>query len=172
MKKGQTDTTQRTSRLYDRIGPVGRFDENRMGRGHTNRHTDGHRDYQHESAQLADSLKTPMINILKNLRPFQKYIFKIQREIIFFTFSNTDQTLQKKFRALIIQHYIRKLLSKLILDCGKCPNQKTCIFTSQHFPVWALPEVENQFLKQLSNKALYNYCSKKLLERFDQYLKK
>ena len=28
-----------------------------------------------------------------------------------------------------------------------------------HFPVGALPEVQNLFLKQFSNKVLYNYCS-------------
>ena len=35
--------------------------------------------------------KTPMVNHLKHLRPFQNYIFKIQWEIHFLTFSNTDQ---------------------------------------------------------------------------------
>jgi hypothetical protein len=41
-----------------------------------------------------------------------------------------------------------------------------------HFPVGALPVVENQFLKHFTNKVLYNYSSKKNLERFGQYLKK
>ena len=41
-----------------------------------------------------------------------------------------------------------------------------------HFPVGALPMVQNQFLKNFSNKVIYNYCSKKNSERFCQYLKK
>ena len=40
------------------------------------------------------------------------------------------------------------------------------------FLIWALPTVKNMFLKQFSNKMLYNYYSKKNLERFGQYLKK
>ena len=59
---------------------------------------------------------------------------------------------------VIIYHFIRKLLSKLILDHGKCPNQKACTFTFMRFLVGALPEVQNQFWKQFSNKVLYNYC--------------
>ena len=43
--------------------------------------------------------KTPMINLLTNRRLFWNYIFKIQWEIHFFTFSNTDQNApKKKFR--------------------------------------------------------------------------
>jgi hypothetical protein len=43
--------------------------------------------------------KTHMVNLLKNLRPFQNYILKIQWEIHFLTFSNTDQNApKKKFR--------------------------------------------------------------------------
>ena len=54
---------------------------------------------------------------------------KIKLEIIFFTFENTDQNAKKNNLSVIIKHFIRKLLSKLILDCGKDPNQKTCTFT-------------------------------------------
>ena len=39
---------------------------------------------------------------------------------------------------------MRKMLSDLILDLGKCPNRKTCTFTFMHFPVGALPKVQNQ----------------------------
>ena len=40
--------------------------------------------------------KTPIVNLFKNLRPFQNYIFKIQWEIHFLTFSNTDWNAPKK----------------------------------------------------------------------------
>ena len=39
------------------------------------------------------------------------------------------------------------------------------------FLVQAFLVVRNQFWKQFSNKVLYNYYSKKKLERFGQYLK-
>ena len=35
------------------------------------------------------------------------------------------ETLLKKIRTVVIQHFIKKLLSDLIPDLGKCPNQKT-----------------------------------------------
>ena len=41
--------------------------------------------------------KTPIVNLLKNLRPFRNYIFKIQWEIHFLTFLNTGQNSKKKF---------------------------------------------------------------------------
>ena len=40
--------------------------------------------------------KTPMVDLLKNLRPFRSYIFKIRWEIHFLTFSNTDPNAPKK----------------------------------------------------------------------------
>ena len=61
-----------------------------------------------------------------------------------------------------------KLLSEMISDLGKCPNQKT----NESESAGALPEVQYNFRKQFSHKVLYNYCSKKNLERFCQYLKK
>ena len=42
------------------------------------------------------TLKTPMVNLFKNLRLFQNYILKIQWEIHFLTYSNTDQNAPKK----------------------------------------------------------------------------
>ena len=50
--------------------------------------------------------KTPWSISKKNLRPFQNYI---QWEIHFLTLSNTDRNAPKKFRTLIIYHFIRKL---------------------------------------------------------------
>ena len=146
------------------------------------------------------------------IRP--NHILKIRWKIHFFTFLNTDRNApKKKFRIVIIQHFIRKLLSKLILDLRKCPNQKThesesagflvltktlqkcfrtviiqhfirklllklisghgkgphqktCTFTFMRFLVRALPKVRDQIRKQFFNKVLYNYCSKKKMERF------
>ena len=48
------------------------------------------------------TLKTPMVNLSKNVRPFRKYIFKIQWEINFLTCLNTDRNAQKKFRTVIV----------------------------------------------------------------------
>ena len=45
------------------------------------------------------------------------------------------------------------------MDLGKC----TCSFTLMHFPVGALPEVQNHFPKQFSHNVIYNYCSKFLV---------
>ena len=52
------------------------------------------------------------------------------------------------------------MLSKTILDLGKCPNQKTHESESAGFLVWALPEVQNCFRKQFLHKVIYNYYSK------------
>ena len=41
--------------------------------------------------------ETPMVHLLKNLRPFWNYIFKIQWGIYFLTFSYTDRNAPKKF---------------------------------------------------------------------------
>ena len=64
------------------------------------------------------------------------------------------------------------MLKKMIFDHGKSPNWK--MRESAFFLVWALPAVENQFLKHFSNKVLYNYYSifYFFLECFGQYLKK
>ena len=50
---------------------------------------------------------------------------------------------------------MKTLLSKLILDFGKCPNQKTHESESAGFLVQALPMVHNQF----SHKVIYKYNS-------------
>ena len=43
--------------------------------------------------------KTPIVNLLKNIRPFQNYIFKIQWKIHFLNFKKIGQnSLKKKFR--------------------------------------------------------------------------
>ena len=47
-----------------------------------------------------------------------------------------------QFRSVNIQHFIRKMLSKLILDLGKCPNQKTHVSESAGFLVWPLLKVQ------------------------------
>ena len=95
--------------------------------------------------------KTHMVNLFKNHRPFQNYIFKIQIKIHLLTFSNTDQNIPIFFRILITYQWIKKLLSKLILDYGQCPK---CTFTLIHFPVGAFPEFQNQFKNIFSNKVL------------------
>ena len=65
-----------------------------------------------------------------------------------------------------------KMLSKSILNLGKCPNRKTHESESACFLVWALRKVQNRIWKQFSHKVLYNYYSKFFLERFGLYLTK
>ena len=48
------------------------------------------------SYKIWTNSKTPMVNLLKNLRPFQNYNFKIQWEIHFFTFLNIGRNSSKK----------------------------------------------------------------------------
>ena len=51
---------------------------------------------------------------------------------------------------------MRKLLSKMFLELGKCPNQEMHEMESAGF----LPEVQYNFRKQFSQKVLYTYCFK------------
>ena len=44
---------------------------------------------------------------------------------------------------------MRKLLSKSILDFGKCPNPKTHEGESAGFLIWALPEVQIKTKKMI-----------------------
>ena len=74
---------------------------------------------------------------------------------IFFIFLNTDQNAPIFFRTVIIQHFIRNLLSKLILDHKKCPNQKTCSFTFMHFQVGELPKVQVLYYILLYEENIY-----------------
>ena len=75
----------------------------------------------------------------------KNHILDLQWSIHFLTFLNIDQNTPKKFKIVIIQDFLRKLLSKSILDIGKCPNQKTYTFTLMRFWVGALPEFQNIF---------------------------
>ena len=75
---------------------------------------------------------------------------------------------KKKFRAVIIQHFWAKLLSKLILDLGKWPNQKVkvqvfwfgrflwskIILESSSAQKWYIITVLNFFLESFSSCAL------------------
>ena len=59
------------------------------------------------------------------------------------------ETLWKKFSRVIRYTFQQNLLSELIFDLGKCPKKKTWTFTFMHFLVRALPEIQNQFRKQI-----------------------
>ena len=76
--------------------------------------------------------------------------------------------LQKKLRTVIIQDFMGKLLSEIILGLGKC----TYTFTFMHFLVGAIPEVRNNLQKQFSHKVLYNLCSKNFFGAFWSVFKK
>ena len=108
---------------------------------------------------MVQKLKTPLVNLLKNLRPFQNYNFKIQWKIHFFTFLNVVRnSSQKKFRIeiwtfsfqicfrnivfLVFQHflYIQKVLKyKKFWTSGSGQTENTQIrvfayFRFDHFP--------------------------------------
>ena len=73
-------------------------------------------------------------------------------------------------RKVIIQYFMRKMLSDSILDLGKCPNRQMHESESAFFPVGALCEAQNWIRKHFSRKVLYNYYLKKKLEPFSLYL--
>ena len=76
-----------------------------------------------------------MVNLLKNLRPFQNYIFKIQWEINFLTFSNTDQNApQKKFRIEIWIFSFEICLKNQFLTLGSGQTENTQIRVFVYFP--------------------------------------
>ena len=69
-----------------------------------------------------------MVNLLKNLRPFRNYIFKIQWEIHFFTFLNTDQNApKKKFRIEIWTFSFQICFKNKFLTSGSGPTENTHI---------------------------------------------
>ena len=75
----------------------------------------------------------------KNLRPFQNYIFKIQWEIHFFTFSNTDQNAPKKIRIEIWTCSLQICFYNQFLTAGSGQTGNTQIrvfayFQFDHFP--------------------------------------
>ena len=83
-----------------------------------------------------------------------------------------DNIFQKKIHIVIIQDFIRKLLSELILHFGKCPNRKTRESESAGFLFPALPKIQNWFRKQFSYKVLYDFKTKYFFRTFQDILKK
>ena len=75
--------------------------------------------------------------------PTQATFWKYNGKSLLFFFLNNDRNAPKKIRTEIIYHFIRKLLSDLIPDLGKCSKQKnrkyvylhiSCVFCFGHFP--------------------------------------
>ena len=91
---------------------------------------------------------------LKTLGHFEIKILKFNWKSNFFTFLTIDQNALKKFSYVIRYTFWSNLLSELVLDPGKCPKKKTCTFTFMHFLVRALPEVKNQFRRQIWLKSI------------------
>ena len=52
---------------------------------------------------------------------------------------------------------MRKLLIDSVLDIRNYTNKKTHESESACLLVWALPEVQNQSIKQFSHQVLYNF---------------
>ena len=99
--------------------------------------------------------QTPIVNILKNLKPFRNYILKIQWEIHFLTFWNIGRNPSKQIWNRNMAILISNLLSESILDFGKWPNGKYMYTRICLFSVWPLSEVQNWFGKQISNKNVH-----------------
>ena len=76
---------------------------------------------------------------------------------------------RSQFKCMELTHLSRDQLQETAVydACQAAPRPlhhiqlRTWTFTFMHFRVGALPEVQHQFWKQLSNKVLYDYCSKK-----------
>ena len=75
-----------------------------------------------------------MVNLFKNLRPFQNYNFKIQSEINVLTFLNIGQNSSKKNFNRKMDILISNLLSETILEFrkwsnGKYANTRICVLS-------------------------------------------
>ena len=117
--------------------------------------------------------KTPMVNLLKNLRPFWNYNFKIQREIHFFNFFIVGRnTSPKKFRIEICTFSFQICFRNQFwtLGSGQTENTQICVFA--FFSVWPLPKVQNLFQKQIWNENVHNSILKKNFEEFRPISKK
>ena len=102
--------------------------------------------------------KTPMVNLLKNLRPFRNYNFKIQWEIHFRFFWILAETLQKKILNRNMDILISNLLSESNLDFGKWSNGKYANTRICVFSVWPLPEVDIWILVHYSTPLPWGLC--------------
>ena len=79
--------------------------------------------------------KTPMVNLLKNLRPFWNYNFKIQWEIHFWTFLKNDQNSSgKKFRKKIWTFSFQICFQNQFWTLGNGQTENTQIHVFAYFP--------------------------------------
>ena len=85
--------------------------------------------------------KTPIVNPLKNLRSFQKYIFKIQWEIIFLTFLNIGRnTSTKKLRIEIWTFLFQICFRNQFWTSGSDQTENTQIHVFAYFPFGHFPK--------------------------------
>ena len=97
--------------------------------------------------------------LLKTLGHLKITIFKLNEKFIFLLFFYWPKC-YKKFSSVIMYTFQSNLLSELILDLRRCPNQKTHESEIAGFLLWALPEVQNQIRKQIWLKNIPNYMTK------------
>ena len=114
---------------------------------------------------LPKNSKTHMVNLLKNLRSFWNYILKIQWEIHFLTFSNTDQNAKKIKTKKYLALYWKTAL-KTDFGPWRVPQPGNAWKWKCMFSISGTFRIQNQFLKQVSNKLLYIYFLFKKLKRF------
>ena len=104
--------------------------------------------------------ETHMVNLFKTLGHFEitilKYNFKKKYLLV--------KMLWQKFSYVIMYAFQSNLLLELILDIGKCPNQK--MHESAGCLLWVLPKVQNQFQTQIWLKSIPNYIPWKNFKGF------
>ena len=87
--------------------------------------------------------KTPMVNLLKNLRPFWNYIIKIQWESHLLTFSNTDRNIpKKKFRIEIWIFWFEICFKNQFSTSGSGETENTQIRVFVYFPFDHFPKLK------------------------------
>ena len=77
-----------------------------------------------------------MVNLLKNLRPFQNYIFKIQWEINFLAFLNIDQNTPKKIQNINYIELYQKAALKTSFGLQEVPELENIHFHFHAFSSW------------------------------------
>ena len=110
---------------------------------------------------MTKNSKTPIVNLFKNHSPFQNYIFKMQLEINFLTFWNTDQTLQFFLEQFLYRTLLEKCFENWFSTTGSARTRKHANFHFPAFSSWGTSYGRKSVIKNFSNKVLYNYCSKK-----------
>ena len=88
-----------------------------------------------------------MVNLLKNLRPFRNYIFKIQGEIHFFTFPNTDRKGPKKIQNSNYIALYQKTALRTDIGLREVPELENMRFHFHAFSGWGTSRGQKSVFK-------------------------